>query len=103
MNSPKARPIGRRDAWRLARPSRRGTVLCASILVCLGGSVGQAQQGPQLTVNYREADIRMVTEQVQAVIGRARGCESPRPANGHGVPCPYRDCSIALPVVIVGR
>lgn len=70
MNSPKARPSGRRDAWRLARPSRRGTVLCASILVCLGGSVGQAQQGPQLTVNYREADIRMVTEQVQAVIGR---------------------------------
>ena len=27
-------------------------------------------QGPQLTANYREADIRMVAEQVQQVIGR---------------------------------
>ncbi len=70
MNSPKARPSGRRNAWRLAHPPRRGAALCAAILACLGGSVGQAQQGPQLTVNYREADIRMVTEQVQAVIGR---------------------------------
>jgi general secretion pathway protein D len=34
------------------------------------GSQSQAQQGPQLTANYRDADIRMVAEQVQQVIGR---------------------------------
>ena len=70
MNSPKARPSGRCNAWRPARPPRRHAALCAAILACVGGSAALAQQGPQLTVNYREADIRMVTEQVQAVIGR---------------------------------
>ena len=39
-------------------------------LSLLGGAVAQAQQGPQFTANYREADIRVVADQVQQVIGR---------------------------------
>ena len=70
MNSSKARPSGRCNVWQPVRPPRRHAALCAAILACVTGSAALAQQGPQLTVNYREADIRMVTEQVQAVIGR---------------------------------
>jgi general secretion pathway protein D len=46
----------------------RHAALCAAILTCLGAPQASAQ--PQLTANYREADIRMVAEQVQQVIGR---------------------------------
>ena len=70
MNSSKARPSGCCNVWQPVRPPRRHAARCAAILACVTGSAALAQQGPQLTVNYREADIRMVTEQVQAVIGR---------------------------------
>ena len=48
----------------------RNTLPFAAVLAfgCLGGSA-QAQQ-PLLTPNYRDADIRAVAEEVQAVIGR---------------------------------
>jgi general secretion pathway protein D len=46
-------------------------LLCTAIAGLLAGAPIQAQQqGPQLTPNYRDADIRMVAEQVQQVIGR---------------------------------
>jgi general secretion pathway protein D len=43
-------------------------VICAAVLAVLSGARAQAQA--QVTANYREADIRMVAEQVQQVIGR---------------------------------
>ncbi len=58
-----------------SRP-RRGRHIAAALAVAglLGTahlSVAQPQpQGPQLTPNYREADIRVVADQVQQVIGR---------------------------------
>ena len=57
-------------AWR--RAPLRQAALCAAIWACFVGGSTQAQpQQPVLyTANYREADIRMVTEQVQQVIGR---------------------------------
>lgn len=71
MNPPKRRPSGRRGAFNIPQssPLRRAT-LCAAVLAGLAGSQSHAQQGPQLTANYRDADIRMVAEQVQQVIGR---------------------------------
>jgi general secretion pathway protein D len=61
----------RAGAWRRA-PLKRATVVCAAIWTCFVGGAAQAQpQQPILyTANYRDADIRMVTEQVQQVIGR---------------------------------
>ena len=46
----------------------RAWLLCAAVAACLAGARGEAQ--PQLTPNYRDADIRMVADQVQQVIGR---------------------------------
>ena len=67
MNVSKARPAGRDGAWQSARPALlRYAALCTAVLACLGGNDAQAQ----VTANYREADIRMVAEQVQQVIGR---------------------------------
>jgi general secretion pathway protein D len=48
----------------------RHAALYAAILACAVGSQSQAQQETLYTANYREADIRMVAEQVQQVIGR---------------------------------
>ena len=67
MNVSKARPTGRDGACRSTQPAfLRYAALCSAVLTCLGGSYVQAQ----VTANYREADIRMVAEQVQQVIGR---------------------------------
>ncbi len=69
MKSSKAGPSGRRRAWH-SSPMRRAA-LCVAILASVAGGVSQGQpQQPMYTANYREADIRMVIEQVQAVIGR---------------------------------
>jgi general secretion pathway protein D len=55
-------------AW-LRAPLRRAAVY-AAIWACFVGDQSQAQQEVLYTANYRDADIRMVTEQVQQVIGR---------------------------------
>ena len=68
MKNSKADTRSRVGAWRAARLRR--AALCAAILACAAGSQSQAQQEVLYTANYREADIRMVAEQVQAVIGR---------------------------------
>jgi general secretion pathway protein D len=61
---------GRRDARsRAPRRSKLITVFGAA-LGLLSASLALAQQGPQLTPNYRDADIRVVAEQVSQVIGR---------------------------------
>jgi general secretion pathway protein D len=54
------------------RPQRTSKVIaaCVGTLVLFCGRLGLAQQGPQLTPNYRDADIRVVAEQVSQVIGR---------------------------------
>jgi len=67
VNPPKAGPSGRRSAWRFA--PLRHVALYAAIWACFAGG-SSAQQEVLYTANYREADIRMVVEQVQAVIGR---------------------------------
>ena len=66
MNPSKARPSGRRGA---PMSPVRHAALCAAILASLYGSQLLAQE-VRYTANYREADIRMVAEQVQQVIGR---------------------------------
>jgi general secretion pathway protein D len=48
----------------------RRTALYAALAACLTQASAQQLQGPQLTPNYRDADIRMVADQVQQVIGR---------------------------------
>jgi general secretion pathway protein D len=63
VNPSKAGPSGRR-AW------LRHAALSTAICVCLCSSPARAQQETLYTANYREADIRMVAEQVQQVIGR---------------------------------
>jgi general secretion pathway protein D len=68
VKNSKADTRGRAGAWR-SMPLRRAA-LCAAILACAAGSQSQAQQEVLYTANYREADIRMVAEQVQTVIGR---------------------------------
>ena len=68
MSNSKADTRGRVGACRSA-PLRRAA-LCAAILACAAGTHLQAQQETLYTANYRDADIRMVAEQVQAVIGR---------------------------------
>ncbi|MEO8464445.1 MAG: type II secretion system secretin GspD [Gammaproteobacteria bacterium] len=54
------------------RPPRASSLIaaCVGALCLLSASLGLAQQGPQLTPNYRDADIRVVAEQVAQVIGR---------------------------------
>jgi general secretion pathway protein D len=68
VNHSKARARGRSGAWR--RAPLRHAAWCAAIWACVAGGVVQAQQELLYTANYREADIRMVVEQVQQVIGR---------------------------------
>jgi general secretion pathway protein D len=51
-----------------ARPRGRAALCAAVLAAVLGGPLGA--QGPQLTPNYRDADIRTVADQVQQVIGR---------------------------------
>jgi general secretion pathway protein D len=63
----KASPAGRDGARAPTRTAfLRRAALFAAVLAGLGGARAQAQ----ITANYREADIRMVAEQVQQVIGR---------------------------------
>jgi general secretion pathway protein D len=45
-------------------------LLLSAIVNALGSSAIVQAQGPQLTPNYRDADIRVVADQVQQVIGR---------------------------------
>jgi general secretion pathway protein D len=60
VNVSKARPAGRGGAW-------PALLHCAAaVLACSNATQALAQ----VTANYREADIRMVAEQVQQVIGR---------------------------------
>jgi len=68
VNHPKAGPSGRPGARRFA--PLRHAALCAAIWACFAGSDLRAQQPVLYTANYRDADIRMVVEQVQQVIGR---------------------------------
>ena len=57
-------------AWRRA-PLKQAALFAALWACLLGGSTQAQPQQPVLyTANYRDADIRMVVEQVQAVIGR---------------------------------
>ncbi|HJR70990.1 MAG TPA: type II secretion system secretin GspD [Gammaproteobacteria bacterium] len=50
---------------------QRAWALFAAVVACfVGVRVAAQPQGPQLTPNYRDADIRMVADQVQQVIGR---------------------------------
>ena len=57
-------------AWRRA-PLKQAALLAALWACVLGGSTQAQPQQPVLyTANYRDADIRMVVEQVQQVIGR---------------------------------
>ncbi len=70
MNDQRAWLEGRVAKRAVASPLRRAA-LCAAMLACFAGARVAAQpQGPQLTPNYRDADIRMVADQVQQVIGR---------------------------------
>ncbi len=57
-------------ARRTAPSPLQRALLYAAIAGLLAGPPVYAQQGPLLTPNYRDADIRMVAEQVQQVIGR---------------------------------
>ncbi len=71
MNPPTARPQGRPGVWAAAVPaSWRLAAFGAALSALLAAGELRAQQETLYTANYREADIRMVVEQVQAVIGR---------------------------------
>jgi general secretion pathway protein D len=59
---------GHAGAWR--RAPLRHVALVAAICACFVADRSQAQQPVLYTANYRDADIRMVVEQVQQVIGR---------------------------------
>jgi general secretion pathway protein D len=67
VKNSKAGTRGQAGAWR--RAPLRHAALCAAIWACSVGQ-SQAQQEELYTANYRDADIRMVVEQVQQVIGR---------------------------------
>jgi general secretion pathway protein D len=73
VSAPRPRGVGGRAAA-LAVPHRTAcAVLFAAALLAAGSASAQPRpplQGPQLTPNYREADIRVVADQVQQVIGR---------------------------------
>ena len=64
----------RASALAAARLSVFAALLGAAILTCDHAAHAQPQppraQGPQLTPNYRDADIRVIADQVQQVIGR---------------------------------
>jgi general secretion pathway protein D len=69
--TPRARGVG----GRAAALAVTHLPVCALFAAALFASSASAQprpvlQGPQLTPNYREADIRVVADQVQQVIGR---------------------------------
>jgi general secretion pathway protein D len=68
VNDPDAGARSRAGAWRCA--SLRHAALSIAIWACFVAGPSQAQQEILYTANYRDADIRMVTEQVQQVIGR---------------------------------
>ena len=70
-NSPLPRGVARR-ARRLAaaRHSVRAALLGAAFCSAAAFAQPRPPQGPQLTPNYREADIRVIADQVQQVIGR---------------------------------
>lgn len=71
MNHLRKLPRGHRDTQTRAPRLTKLVALCVGATACtLASHVGFAQQGPQLTPNYREADIRVVAEQVSQVIGR---------------------------------
>ena len=62
-------------ARRLAAARRSLRVALLGAALCSAAALAQPQpqpqrQGPQLTPNYRDADIRVVADQVQQVIGR---------------------------------
>src|SRR6185503_10641716 len=59
----------RTDASGTASVLRRA-LLGADVLACMAIAPIVQAQGPQLTPNYRDADIRMVADQVQQIIGR---------------------------------
>jgi general secretion pathway protein D len=68
VNHSNAGARGRVGAWR--RTALRRAALSAAIWACFVGDQLHAQQEVLYTANYRDADIRMVVEQVQQVIGR---------------------------------
>ncbi|HVY67180.1 MAG TPA: type II secretion system secretin GspD [Gammaproteobacteria bacterium] len=76
MNHLLQRQCGRPGAHRRPAPAHRLPKLAAfAIAAALGAFCGhpgwaQQPQGPRLTPNYRDADIRVVADQVQQVIGR---------------------------------
>jgi len=70
-------PQPRGDGMRARALAAARLSFCTALLAAAlwGGNAAQAQpqrpqQGPQLTPNYRDADIRVVADQVQQVIGR---------------------------------
>lgn len=70
MNRFRARPTRRPGARAALLPaSWRRAIVAGALSACLAGSVAVAQE-TLYTANYRDADIRMVVEQVQQVIGR---------------------------------
>lgn len=67
MSLERARQCRRRSV----RVFLRHAFLGATMVTCLGPSLVDAQlEDPRLTPNYRDADIRLVADQVQRVIGR---------------------------------
>jgi len=70
VNVQSARRGGSRSTRTTSSPLQRALLYAAIAGLLAGPPVQAQQQGPQLTPNYRDADIRMVAEQVQQVIGR---------------------------------
>ena len=61
---------GARGAGTQPRAVLRHAVLAVAMSVCFAGNPAQAQQESLYTPSYRDADVRMVAEQMQRVIGR---------------------------------
>jgi len=76
MSSNAPRPRGAATRARRFAAARRSVHLALlSAALCSAAALAQPQpqrppQGPQLTPNYRDADIRVIADQVQQVIGR---------------------------------
>jgi general secretion pathway protein D len=70
VNVQSARRGGSRSTRTSSSPLQRALLYAAIAGLLAGPPIQAQQQGPQLTPNYRDADIRMVAEQVQQVIGR---------------------------------
>jgi len=70
VNPSSARHGGSRSPRTTPSALQRALLYTAIASLLAGAPVNAQQQGPQLTPNYRDADIRMVAEQVQQVIGR---------------------------------